>query len=115
MSYQLAFWKYGSSPSTDHSKIYQQLMDEELPDSVEELPIEEIRKEIDQKFSKEWKEEFKNFYSKEDKVFEVSTNPKLLLIDCRGLEGEEMNDFIDLAGKFGCSLYDPQTEQRYEG
>lgn len=36
------------------------------------------------------------------------------MIDCYGMDGEDMNKFIDILFEYGCPLYDPQVGERYD-
>lgn len=115
MSYQLAFWKYSNTPEKSHQDVYNTLMEGLIDDSTSPLPIERIRKEIDEVFSNDWEQLDPDTYERKGGNFQLYTTENFLLVDCGSMEGEEMNHFIDIGAKHGCRLYDPQTKQRYEG
>jgi len=50
----------------------------------------------------------------EAQSFQVEWSPTHVWITCRGLHGPDMNRLVDLAAKFGCPLYDPQTGERFD-
>jgi hypothetical protein len=50
----------------------------------------------------------------EHRAFQVTWSDRHVRVECSGMEGEDMNRFIDIAEEFGCRLYDPQTRTRYD-
>ena len=43
-----------------------------------------------------------------------TTTSQSVMIDCYGMDGEDMNKFIDILFEYGCPLYDPQVGERYD-
>jgi hypothetical protein len=114
MSYDLSFWKQRTSVTLDPQSVYERLSNGEAVDGLEDLPVDQITARIAEEFSDGWDRlEPANWESGEG-AFQVSTTPQSFRVDCSGLEGEDMNRFIDIGLEFGCPLYDPQTGVRFE-
>jgi hypothetical protein len=47
--------------------------------------------------------------------FQIYTTSQFFRIDCYGMDGEDINKFIDVGAEFDCPLYDPQVNQRFDG
>jgi hypothetical protein len=45
--------------------------------------------------------------------FDLQLGPCLVTFSCYGLEGEQMNEIIDVMNHLGFPLYDPQTCERF--
>lgn len=115
MSYQLAFWKYKTDGNHPHQKTYERLIEGELTELTEALSIQDLREEVKKAFTDGWTQLDQDTFEAKGKSFQLFTTEHFALVDCGGMEGEEMNEFIDIGAKFDCRLYDPQTNQRYEG
>jgi hypothetical protein len=118
MSHDLDFWRYKDNTNQEHQKTYEALSDGETLDTVEELPIEKMKQRVADLFSKGWErldEMTWEAESDERGSFQLFTTPQFFRVDCYGMEGEDMNHFIDIGLEFDCPLYDPQEEQRFGG
>ena len=118
MSYDLDFWKYKDKSNQDHQKTYEALSDGETLDSVEELPIEKMKERVAELFSSGWErlDDLTWEAGSDDRgSFQLFTTAQFFRVDCYGMEGDDMNHFIDIGVEFGCPLYDPQVSQRYDG
>ncbi|PKV11467.1 hypothetical protein [Xanthomonas prunicola] len=116
MSYDLDFWKYKPGISLDHPFVYERLTEGEHVEGLEELPIEMMLSRLEELFSDGWAQSDVLHYESDDRgVFQIFTTAQFFRVDCYGMSGEDMNRFIDLGKEFGCPLYDPQVETRYDG
>jgi hypothetical protein len=115
MSYDLNFWKYKKDVNDDHQSVYERLSEGEHIEGLEELPIADMLDRVKEEFSIGWEKKDGSTWESEEKAFSIFTTPQFFRVDCYGLEGEDMNIFIDIMYEFGCPLYDPQVGQRYEG
>ena len=117
MGYDLNFWKYKKDVYLDNQDTYIKCSEKGLVDGLEDLPIETIIKDIQQKFAN-WKMEGSNidFENPDGKgAFGISTTKQFVRFDCYGMEGEDMNQIIEVMVTYNCPLYDPQVPQRYDG
>ncbi len=114
MSYDLDFWKYTTKSAHDHQAVYERRSNGEQVEGLEELPIEEMRTEIATAFSKRWTQLDPDNWESDGGSFQLLTTPQFVRVDCCGMDGDDMNRFIDILKKFGCPLYDPQVTQRFE-
>jgi hypothetical protein len=120
VSYDLVFWRFKPGRKGPPAMACEALLDGGDPDDLEALPIEEVLGAILAAYPKarrgpngaeewiEWSDDANR------QVFEVWWSPKHFRVVCRGLPGEMMNAFIDIAHSFGCPLYDPQTGERFD-
>lgn len=118
MSYDLNFWKYKKGVCLDHQLVYESLCDGLLVDGLEELPIEKMLARLEQLFADGWHRQSKYDWESQTQTrgaFQIYANSQLFRINCYGMEGEDMNRFIDLGEEFGCPLYDPQAGRRFDG
>jgi hypothetical protein len=115
VSYDLNFWKYKPGVSLDHQAVYEQLSEGEEVDGLEDLPIEELVARIGEVFSGWEQLDPLNYESPDGGAFPLFTTRQFLRVDCYGMVGEDMNQFVDIGSAFGCPLYDPQVGQRFDG
>lgn len=114
MSNDLNFWRYQSGIRLTHQLVYEKLSGGQRVDGLEELPIERIMRRIGEEFAG-WKKVDARIFDGGDKGgFEIRTTPQSFRIDCRGMEGDDLNRFIDIGAEFGCPLYDPHEGKRYD-
>ena len=45
--------------------------------------------------------------------FDLQLGPYLVTFSCNGLEGEQMNEIIDVMNHLGFTLYDPHSGERF--
>ncbi len=115
MSYDLNFWKYKTGVSQNHQDVYEKLSDGQNVDELEELPIPELLKRVNDVFlSAGWEKLDESNWESDKGAFQIYTTPQFFRIDCYGMEGADMNHFIDIAKEFGCPLYDPQVGERFD-
>ncbi len=73
---------------------------------------QKIQQRIATAFS-DWEQIGEHDWEKEGKgAFRVFTTPQFIRIDCYGMEGSEMNKFVDILYEYECPLYDPQVARR---
>ena len=114
MSYNLSFWKYKENSYLDNHKVYETLCDEGNIEGLENVPVDEIREKIAKAFS-DWNKVDENSFENSNKgAFQITTTSQSVMIDCYGMDGEDMNKFIDILFEYGCPLYDPQVGERYD-
>ena len=116
MSVDLNFWKYKEGVTHEDNRIYRQACcDGELIEELETLPIDEISDRIASVFS-DWAVPNMGHYEKESRgAFEVFTTPQIVRFDCYGMQEADMNSLMDILIDFGCPLYDPQIDTRFDG
>ena len=114
MGYDLNFWKYQPGKVLDHLETYQKLSDGKEVDGLEELPIEKITERVKQVFAT-WEQLDWQTWQSANGSFQIYVTPQLFRVDCYGMNGDDMNLFIDIGAEFGCPLYDPQVNQRFDG
>jgi hypothetical protein len=95
--------------------VYSRLCAAERVEGLEDLPIERIMARVAEAFASGWERLDEWNWESAEGSFQISTTPQYFRVDCYGLTGETMNQFIDIAQEFGCKLYDPQTGVRFEG
>lgn len=115
MSYDLNFWRQRPSFEADPSLVYEKLSEGEHVEGLEALPIDAILARIAEVFSEGWEQLDAQNWESGRGAFQVTTTPQHFRVDCYGMEGEDMNRFIDIGTAFGCPLYDPQTGVRFDG
>lgn len=118
MTYSLYFWRQTKSLSLSVDEVCSQLCEDRAIDGVAELPIDAIRQAFMDAFpgmnglsALAWEGD--------GSYFEVHWPPdpcNMLTVTCgyKLLESPDtMNRIIDVAARFGCAFYDPQTGKRY--
>lgn len=115
MSYDLDFWRYKEGVKLDHQKVYEQLSDGNHVKGLEDLPIDAVVRRVSELFADWEKLDGLTFDGGERGSFQLFTTPQFFRVDCYGMEGEEMNKFVDMGNEFGCALYDPQVGERFDG
>ena len=114
MSYDLSFWRYKPGVRHDHQAVYTQLSDGGDVEGLEDLPINTIVARIAQVFSDGWERLSDDVWESEGAGFQVFTTKQYFAVTCYGVEGEDMNKFIDVLTDFECRLYDPQVGRRFD-
>lgn len=113
--YELIFWRYQDGIYLNHQLVYEALVEEEIVEGLEELPVTVIVNRINSVFSS-WEKVDENSWKnpKGKGAFQVKTTPQSIQIDCYGTEGKTMNLLVDTMEEFKCPLYDPQVPERYD-
>lgn len=113
--YELIFWRYQDGIYLNHQLVYEALVEEEIVEGLEELPVTVIVNRINSVFSN-WEKVDENSWKNPNGkgAFQVKTTPQSIQIDCYGTEGKTMNLLVDTMEEFKCPLYDPQVPERYD-
>lgn len=113
--YELIFWRYQDGIYLNHQLVYEALVEEEIVEGLEELPVTVIVNRINSVFSS-WEKVDENSWKNPNGkgAFQVKTTPQSIQIDCYGTEGKTMNLLVDTMEEFKCPLYDPQVPERYD-
>jgi hypothetical protein len=113
--YELLFWKYQDGIYLNHHLVYEALVEQEIVEGLEDLPVDVIMNRINSVFSK-WEKVDENSWknTKGKGAFQVNTTPQSIQIDCYGTEGKTMDLLVDTLAEFKCPLYDPQVPERYD-
>ena len=115
MSIDLNFWKYKNNIYLDNEIVYQNACcNNGKVDGLEVLPIEDILKEIAEAFH-DWNAYNLFNYEKDGQgAFQISTTPQTVRFDCYSMKQVDMKRFSSVMSKFGCPLYDPQQNVRFD-
>lgn len=115
MSYDLDFWRYADeSMLNDHQAIYERLSDGEHVAGVAEIPIQEVLRRTADVFTElGWNAVDEETWESERGNFQIFSTSQFFRVDCYGMNGDDMNLFIDIASEFGLILYDPQVRERF--
>lgn len=116
MGRQLAFWKYEEGVYLDNKEVYKKSIGEgvEVP-GLSFLPKDEILNKIKSEF-KDYERLDEYNYGGELGSFTVFINSQSVMFDCSfRIPETELNKMIDIMLCFGCPLYDPQIEVRFDG
>lgn len=113
--YELIFWRYQDGIYLNHQLVYEALVEEEIVEGLEDLPVTVIMNRINSVFSN-WEKVDENSWKNPNGkgAFQVKTTPQSIQIDCYGTEGKTMNLLVDTMEEFKCPLYDPQVPERYD-
>ncbi len=115
MSRQLVFWKYEDGIYLDNKEVYEKCCNGEKVDGLEELPGVDILNKVKKVFRDYERLDDYN-YGGELGNFTVHADPQSVVFDCSFRVPEsELNKMIDIMAEFGCPLYDPQIETRFDG
>jgi len=115
MSYDLNFWRYKPGRALKHEQVYEELCDGKTVEGLEEIPIDQFVARVIQEFA-DWERLDETTFDGGDRgSFQLTTAPQSFRVDCYGMDGEDMNRFIEIANEFECPLYDPQVGQRFDG
>lgn len=123
MSYDLYFWRQSKVCDESPSEIMKKLIEEEIVECVEIMPIDEIIFKIKKTFQEIHENKTNNpnlpiqliwDSPTDDSCFLLSWSNKYLAVEGHGVDGEIFNTIIDVMALYNCPLYDPQTDTRYE-
>lgn len=116
MSVDLNFWRYKEGAARDHRRVYRLACCEgEALEELETLPVEDILGKLAAAFG-DWTALGGGHYEREGRgAFSVSTTAQTVRFDCYGMGEADMNALMDVPMAFGCPLYDPQIDERFDG
>lgn len=115
MSYDISFWRYRAGARLNHQTVYERLSSGQHVDGLETLPISEITATVQAAFSN-WEHSDEETWDGGDRgIFQVFTTPQFFRFDLYGVDDGDIDRLIEIAGSFGCPLYDPQKGKRNDG
>ena len=113
--YELVFWKYLEGTYLNAQIVYEALMEEEIVEGLEALPVDVIVNRIASVFSKWERVDENSWKNPQGKgAFQVKTTSQSVQIDCYGTEGKTMDVLVGVLEEYKCPLYDPQIPERYD-
>ena len=113
MSYDINFWKQERSLKLSTEDIYGKLCEGEAVEGLAKLPVEQILLRLKQTFPEfDSNEQFSTVETSEGSI-EFSWSEQHFRFDIRGLCGE-CQKLVDVMTEFGCPMYDPQENKRYD-
>ncbi len=113
--YELVFWQYQEGVYLNHQLVYEALLEQEMVEGLEELPVTVILNRITSVFSS-WEKVDENSWKNSNGIgaFQVKTTPQSILIDCYGTEGKTMELLASTLEEFKCPCYDTQVPVRFD-
>ena len=115
MSIDLNFWKYQNGICLDHQTVYQKACcDRQEVEGLEALPIEEILQKTAAAFQGWNAPDPCHYESARQGSFQISTTSQTVRFDCYSMELADLKRFSSIMAGFGCPLYDPQQNVRYD-
>ncbi len=113
--YELFFWQYQDEIYLNHHLVYEALVEQQVVDGLETLPVQVILNRIASVFSNWEKVDENSWKNNTGKgAFQIKTTSQSIQIDCYGTEGKTMNLLAATLEEFKCPLYDPQVPVRYD-
>ena len=113
--YELLFWRYQEGIYLNHHLVYEALVEQEIVEGLEDLPVEVILNRLNSVFAIWEKVDDSSWKNTKGKgAFQVKTTQQSIQIDCYGTDGKTMNLLADTLEEFKCPVYDPQVPVRYD-
>jgi hypothetical protein len=112
MSYDINFWKQERPLSLSPEEIYGKLCKGEAVEGLVKLPVAQIHARLKQTFPEFEPEEFSIVRTPAGSI-EFSWSDYHFRFDIRGICGE-CQKLVDVMREFGCPMYDPQENKRYD-
>ena len=113
--YELVFWQYQEGIYLNHQLVYESLVEQEMVEGLEELPVTVILNRIASVFSTWEKVDDNSWKNPNGKgAFQVTTTPQSIQIDCYGTDGKTMELVANILEEFKCPCYDPQVPVRFD-
>ena len=113
--YELLFWRYQEGIYLNHHLVYEVLVEQEIVEGLEDLPVEVILNRLNSVFATWEKVDDSSWKNTKGKgAFQLKTTPQSIQIDCYGTDGKTMNLLADTLEEFKCPVYDPQVPVRYD-
>ena len=121
IGYDLVFWKQVSEQDVVPSTVYRSLINGRSVDGLATLPIASILSELVAALPGSVREsnarglEWIDWVNDDDQSsLQIWWSDAHVYVDCRGASYEVINRIIGLLAEFGCPLYDPQVDKRFE-
>lgn len=119
MAYSMYFWREVGAVSIPPDEVCNKLCQEREVEGVEALPIDAIKQSFADEFAELKIGILSLIWEGAGSYFEVhwpADVTNILIVSC-GFKllnsPATMNRIIDVAAKYGCAVYDPQTGKRY--
>ena len=112
MSYDINFWKQERQLELSPEQIYGKLCKGEAVEGLAKLPIEQIHARLKQTFPDYEAQRWSTVQTSEGSI-EFSWSDYHFRFDIRGICGE-CQKLVDVMREFGCPMYDPQENKRYD-
>ena len=112
MSYDINFWKQERQLNLSPEEIYGKLCKGEVVEGLAKLPVEQIHAKLKQAFPDYEAQRWSTVQTSEGSI-EFSWSDYHFRFDIRGICGE-CQKLVDVMRDFGCPMYDPQVNKRYD-
>jgi hypothetical protein len=114
VSYDINFWKQSKPLEATPEEIYHKLCQGERVDGLEDLPTARILERIRAAFPECDDDQENPYIRMENCGVEVSWSDQHFRFDIRGEQCARVNELAAILRDFGCPMYDPQVNQRYD-
>lgn len=115
MSYDLLFWRQRSEDTRLAKEIAHALSGGEQIFGLDHLPIERIMSRVNDRFPLRVDGGLAYWDGGAAGMFELYHSVQYIHFCCRQLAADHCNALVDIMSDFGCPLYDPQVNQRFDG
>jgi len=115
MGHDLNFWRYQECVALSHQDVCERLSGGKKVEGLVDLPIVNILTRIADSFSADWTRFGNDCWESDRGAFQLFTTDQFVHVSCYGMNGDDMNIFIDILLEFDCPLYDPQIGERFGG
>ena len=120
MGYQLVFWQEEDDLDVPPSTVCASLLNEQAVDGLVALPIAGILSGLLDELPGAVREsdgavQWIYWLSDDERSsVQIDWTDLHVLADCRYVEHDVVNRIIELLARFGCPLYDPQVDERFD-
>jgi hypothetical protein len=121
MSYDLVFWRQLNGVTTPAADIYEELLEAPHVEGLAELDVDAMVERLLAEFPGAIREpngtaDWVTWVSEDEKQsFQAEWTTQGFVVSSRHIDSSGKNRVIDWAAAFGCPLYDPQTNERFDG
>lgn len=112
MSYDINFWKQERTLNLSPEQIYGELCKGEAVEGLAKLPLDQIHARLEQVFPDYEAQMWSTVQTSEGSI-EFSWSEYHFRLDIRGICGE-CQKLVEVMREFGCPMYDPQVNRRYD-
>ncbi len=112
MSYDINFWKQERELNLSPEQIYGELCRGETVEGLARLPLDQIHDRLQQAFP-DYEAEEECIVQTSEGSIEFSWSDYHFRFDIRGVCGD-CQKLVDVMREFGCPMYDPQLNKRYD-
>lgn len=114
MSYDINFWKLSRPLAARPQDIYAELCEGNSVEGLAQLPIRDILTRIAAAFPGFDPDDDFPMIELENSGIEVNHSPQHVRFDIRGELDSSVNTLVEILADFGCPMYDPQVNERYD-